>query len=406
MDQESKNLEELRIDREDLDPGRSRGWFWAIVFCVVVVLLLGGLALLGSRGVAVVTVGAAPVEAVQGQRPVLNASGYVVARRQATVSSKITGKVVEILVEEGMRVEENQVLARLDQSNLQVALSLSEMERDAARAARNETQALLEEAERQHLRVSELSKEQIASASDLDRAEAQQKSLRARLAFQEAQCAVAEGQVAVWQQQLEDTIIRAPFTGIAVSKNAQPGEMISPVSAGGGFTRTGIGTIVDMNSLEIEVDVNEGYIHRVRAGQAVEAVLDAYPDWKMSSRVIAIIPTADRQKATVRVRVAFDELDPRILPEMGVKVAFLDREEVTAAEESVLLPKAAVRRREGRDVVLVLAEENRVEERPVKVGFAGQDGVTVSGGISVGEKVIVEGPEDLADGARVREKRP
>ena len=143
----------------------------------------------------------------------------------------------------------------------------------------------------------------------------------------------------MWQQQMDDMIIRAPFDGVVTTKDAQPGEMISPVSAGGGFTRTGIGTIVDMNSLEIEIDVNESYINRVEPGQPVEATLDAYPDWKIPCKVIAIIPTADRQKSTVKVRVGFDKLDPRILPEMGVKVAFRRQRPAATAGHTVIVPK-------------------------------------------------------------------
>src|SRR5439155_12992154 len=185
-------------------------------------------------------------------------------------------------------------------------------------------------------------KNKIATQADLDHAEASALSLKAKLEQQRADITVAERQVASWQQQLEDTIIRAPFAGIATSKNAQPGEMISPISAGGGFTRTGICTIVDMSSLEIEIDVNESYINRVQPAQPVEATLDAYPDWKIPCKVIAIIPTADRQKSTVKVRVGFDQLDPRILPEMGVKVAFRETSGAGGADHTVVIPKNAV----------------------------------------------------------------
>ncbi|MGB6643345.1 MAG: efflux RND transporter periplasmic adaptor subunit, partial [Thermoanaerobaculia bacterium] len=216
---------------------------------------------------------------------------------------------------------------------------------------------------------------------------------------------VAARQVAVWQQQLEDMVIRAPFAGVVVAKNAQPGEMISPISAGGGFTRTGIGTIVDMSSLEIEVDVNEAYINRVSAGQQVEARLDSYPDWPIPCHVIAIIPTADRQRATVTVRVGFEELDPRFLPDMGVKVAFQESAAVEGPSSRMVLPKSAVRRDGDRDVVLVVAD-GRVERRAVTLAETRGEEIYVSTGITAGERVVIAGPADLADGDSVKEINP
>jgi HlyD family secretion protein len=211
--------------------------------------------------------------------------------------------------------------------------------------------------------------------------------------------------VAYWQQQMDDTIIRAPFTGIVTSKNAQPGEMISPISAGGGFTRTGICTIVDMESLEIEIDVNESYINRVRAGQAVEATLDAYQDWKIPCKVIAIIPTADRQKSTVKVRVGIDKLEPRILPEMSVKVAFREAGgSGPVAGRTVTIPKAAVHQQDGRSVVLVV-HSGHAERRAVTVSNTRADEVVISAGVAAGERVIVDWPKGLMDGSAVAEKK-
>jgi RND family efflux transporter MFP subunit len=403
MNPPTPNLEELRIDRSETNARPSRAWIW-----VLGVALVLGLIVLGPRrlrGGAVTVRTEAAREAGSGSsRTVLNASGYVVARREATISSKVTGKVIEVLVEEGMKVEENQVLARLDDTNVKASLRLAEAELDVTKAARAETRARLDEAERQFRRVTTLSDEKVASTSDLDRAEAEVKSLQARAALQQVQVSVAEKQVALWQQHLDDTIIRAPFSGIAVSKNAQPGEMISPVSAGGGFTRTGIGTVVDMTSLEIEVDVNESFLNRVQPGQAVEATLDAYPDWRIPSKVLAIIPTADRQKSTVKVRVKFDQLDPRMLPQMGVKVAFRGAPEKTAPEGAVVVPKPAVRQEGGRDVVFVV-RDGRAERRAVTTGGSLDQEITVTSGVARGERVVVEGPSPLADGARVREKK-
>ena len=264
-----------------------------------------------------------------------------------------------MLIEEGMKVTNSQVVARLDDSNVKASLDVAKAQLASAKAALAETEAQLKDANQEFQRTTELAKQHIASQSDLDLAEANAKALEAHLAQQKLDVIVAERQVALWQQQMDDMIIRAPFDGVITTKDAQPGEMISPVSAGGGFTRTGIGTIVDMASLEIEIDVNESYINRVEPGQPVEATLDAYPDWKIPCKVIAIIPTADRQKSTVKVRVGFDQLDPRILPDMSVKVAFRDNGGA-AAGRTVLVPKNSVLNRDGRDVVFV------VQQRPCR----------------------------------------
>ena len=342
-----------------------------------------------------------------GGRTVLNASGYVTARRAATISSKVTGKVTELLVEEGMQVKEGQVLARLDDTNVVASLRLAQAQLESARTALAETQVRLKEAEQDLARQYQLIEKHVVTQADYDHAVADEAAYKARLAQQQVDVTVAERTVTIWQQQLDDTSMRAPFTGIVTSKYAQPGELISPLSAGGGFTRTGICTVVDMTSLEIEIDVNEAYINRVEPGQPVEATLDAYPDWKIPCKVIAIIPTADRDKSTVKVRVGFDRLDPRILPEMSVKVAF--RETIDAKPESirvVLVPKAAVRQKDGRNIVLVV-QAGRAERRAVTLAASSTDDpVAVSAGLSPGERVVVEGPADLADGATVKEANP
>lgn len=403
MSEHKESLAELRIDRgEEPRNGSGRtGW----IVLIVLLLALGGGAVWWTQGraVAVRTQAARVAESANGKRTVLNASGYVLARRQATVSSKVTGKVVEILVEEGMKVQDGQVLARLDDTNVRANLKLAEAQTEAAKAALAETRARLEEAEKQFKRTSDLTSKNVASASEFDRAEAEVKSLRARLESQASQISVAEREVAVWQQQLEDTVIRAPFAGVAISKNAQPGEMISPISAGGGFTRTGIGTIVDMKSLEIEVDVNESFIKRVQTGQPIEAVLDAYPDWKIACKVIAIIPAADRQKATVKVRVGFEQLDPRILPDMGVKVAFLGTAAVGTEAPEVLVPKVAVREDGGRSVVWVV-KDGRLTRRVITTGITKGSEVSIASGLSEGEKIMIEGPAKPVEGMAVRER--
>jgi RND family efflux transporter MFP subunit len=335
----------------------------------------------------------------------LHASGYVTARREATVSAKVTGKVVEVLIEEGMKVKEGQILARLDDSNIKTGLDVAEAQLESTRLSLEETRAQLKQSDLEFKRAIELAKLKIDSQSDLDKAESDAMTLRARLARQELDIRTAERQVTQWKQQIEDMVIRAPFDGVATTKDAQPGEMISPVSAGGGFTRTGICTIVDMKSLEIELDVNESYINRVEPAQAAEATLDAYPDWQIPCKVIAIIPTADRQKATVKVRVGFDKLDPRILPDMAVKVAFLETAGAPAGTVlGVLVPKNAVQNQEGHDIVFAV-QNGRAERRAATVRDTQGNDVVLSAGVRAGEKVIVDPPAGLKDGAAVKEKK-
>ena len=405
MDPQKPTLDDLRIKRSDKPESNLR--IRSVAIGLVVLVLAVGVIwwLTRPKAIEVHTVIAREIGGASGDHTVLNASGYVTARRAATVSSKVTGKVVEVLIEEGMKVKEGQVLARLDDTNIKAALNVTQAQLESAKTAVEETRAQLKLAEQEFQRATNLARQNIASQSDLDKAESDAKSLEARLARQERDITVADRQVALWQQQLDDMVIRAPFPGIVTTKDAQPGEMISPVSAGGGFTRTGIGTIVDMDSLEIEIDVNESYINRVQPGQPVAATLDAYPDWKIPCKVIAIIPTADRQKSTVKVRVGFDQLDPRILPEMAVKVAFRETGTVTAtAARTVLVPKSAVQSREGRDVVFVV-QHGRAERRAITVIDTQGDEAVIGAGIAAGERVVVDSPAGLTDGAAVNEKK-
>lgn len=404
MSEPKPTLSDLRIERDA--PPAASSWRWGVAGVLLVLLLAGGVVFWlqrpAARPVRTAVARAAADDGVE--RTVLNASGYVTARRQATVSAKLTAKVIEVLVEEGMKVREGQVLARLDDTNVRTSLHLAEAQLAAATNALAETRVRIKEAAQELQRQTDLIKNQIATQANYDHAEAAHLALQARLEQQQAEIAVAAKQVAYWQQQLDDTVIRAPFSGIVTSKNAQPGEMISPISAGGGFTRTGICTIVDMESLEIEIDVNESYINRVHPGQVVEAALDAYRDWKIPSKVIAIIPTADRQKSTVKVRVGMDQLDPRILPEMSVKVAFREVGGTgPLAGRTVTIPQAAVRQQDGRSVVWVVSA-GRAERRAVTVSNTRQGETVVSAGLSAGERVIVEGPPDLREGLAVAEK--
>jgi HlyD family secretion protein len=396
-------LDDLRIKRDDRPVPATSRRAWVIILLLIVG---GGIAFWFATRPKPVEVRTTAVRAITGnpgERTVLNASGYVTARREATVSSKATGKVMEILIEEGDTVKAGDVLARIDDTNVQANLQLAHAQLDAAKAAIAETSVRLTEAEQDLARQQSLLTRSVAAQADFDHAAAAAGALRARLTQQQAGVTVAERTVAIWQQQLDDTIIRAPFAGIVTSKNAQPGEMISPMSSGG-FTRTGICTIVDMDSREIEIDVNESYINRVTAGQEVVATLDAYPDWKIPCKVIAIIPTADRQKSTVRVRVGFDQLDPRILPQMAVKVGFRDAGAASAAPATrlVLVPKGAVQSVDGRDVVYVITG-GRAERRAVTVAGTQSDESTVSAGLAAGERIVVDAPAALTDGAAVKE---
>jgi RND family efflux transporter MFP subunit len=403
MSSPKPTLDGLRIERgAEREPQFK---LWLVVAAVMVLLALGAALWWHSKAGAIeVQTALARDSSSGGDRTVLNASGYVTARREATVSSKVTGKVTEVLIEEGMKVTNNQVVARLDDSNVKAGLETAKAQLESAKSALAETEAQLKDADQEFTRTTELAKQHIASQSDLDLAEANSKALQAHLAQQKLEIVVAERQVAEWQQQLDDMIIRAPFGGVITTKDAQPGEMISPISAGGGFTRTGIGTIVDMASLEIEIDVNESYINRVEPGQPVEATLDAYPNWKIPCKVIAIIPTADREKSTVKVRVGFDQLDPRILPDMSVKVAFRDSG-ATAAVRTVLVPKNSVLNRDGRDVVFVI-RDGHAERRAVTVTDTQNDDSVLSAGVSAGEKVVISAPADLQDGTAVKETKP
>jgi RND family efflux transporter MFP subunit len=399
-------LDQLRIDRSADRPPRRRTRRYAIVAIVLVAAAVGAwLGWARMRPPTVQLTVARAATAGGGPGSVLDASGYVTARRQATVSAKITGKVTEVLIEEGMRVREGAVLARLDDTEARAQLDLARAQLSAARSQLAEVRAQLEQAERDYARQQGLYDRALVSPQSLDAALAQRDMLRARLLSTQEQIKVAQESVSVAQVQLDNTVIRAPFGGVVVAKSAQPGEMISPISAGGGFTRTGIGTIVDMDSLEIQVDVNESYINRVAAGQPVEATLNAYPDWKIPGEVIAIIPTADRTKATVKVRIAIKSKDSRIVPDMGVRVGFLESKPAggagAPAVTGVLVPPEAVRAEGNGSVVFVYAD-GRVERRAVTLGPDTGGQRRVVSGLRDGERVVLSPAAALRDGQAVK----
>ncbi len=400
-------LAALRIDRAPMDAGSGRSWVkWVVLLVVLAAAGYAGWAWFTRERPIEVEVVTVTERAAGAQATVLNASGYVTARRRATVSSKVTGKLIEVNVEEGMAVREGQVLARLDDSTARAVLALSQAQLAAPRGNMRESEVRLAEARVTLTRFVQLVKDGIGTRADVDRAQAEVDSLIARIASAGEQVAVAERQVALQQTNLDDMIIRAPFSGVAISRDAQAGEMVSPVSAGGGFTRTGICTIVDMRSLEIEVDVNESYIGRVQTGQAVTAVLDAYPDFRIPARVITTVPTADRQKATVLVRIGFTEADPRILPDMGVKVTFLreaDEQTAPTTQPTALVPRSAVRQDGDQPIVFVLTAET-VDRRAVQVGGTDGDRIEIVAGLRAGERVVVAPPPTLTAGMLVTVK--
>ncbi len=382
----------------DRPRGRPRRRWWWLVAAALLVGALFAWRLASAPIVVQTETVELPAGAAEGT--VLNATGYVVARRLATVSSKVTGRIAEVLFEEGATVKEGQVLARLDASTANADHVVATRSVEAARRSLREIEVRLADAGKTLVRTRSLVERRLLAQSALDGAEADVAALQARLEATRAEVSVAEGRLAVSQQALDDLAIRAPFSGVVISKDAQPGETVSPMSAGGGFTRTGIATIVDMDSREIEVDVNEAYINRVSDGQRVEAVLDAYPDWRIPARVIGIVPTADRQKATVRVRIAFEELDPRILPDMGIKVRFLDEPSAAAARAVLTIPEAALQR-DGEATAAWVVEDGRAARRAIRVGEAQDGRVVVQEGLRTGETVVVDPPPRLREGAAV-----
>jgi RND family efflux transporter MFP subunit len=408
MSFDQKALDSLRIERS-AEPEATSGapYKWFLLVVLLIAIAAAAWAFTRSGAIEVETVTAAATSTGTGTAAaVLNASGYVVARRQATVSAKVTGKVSEVLIEEGMNVKEGQLIAKLDDSTARPVYELAQRQLESARVNLQETEVRLAELERTLRRTEQLRADKLVSESQLDTAQSDVAAARARLEALRSDVKVAEGTLRVRAQELDDLLVRAPFSGVVVSKDAQPGEMVSPISAGGGFTRTGIATIVDMDSREIEVDVNEAFINRVRNGQKTEAVLDAYPDWVIPSHVINIVPTADRQKATVRVRIGFDTLEPRILPDMGVKVSFLeDRPEsaAAAARPSVRIPSSAVVR-DGDTSYVWRVQDDSVERVAVRTGGERDGKIEVLSGINAGERVVATPVEGLKDGVKIKAK--
>jgi RND family efflux transporter MFP subunit len=409
------DLSSLRIsDTKRTNTRSGRRWIWVIL--AVVFLGLVGAAASAFRNRRVEVEVAAASRPATGPTGVLNASGYVTPRRRATIAAKITGRVTGVFFDEGTRVANNQLLATLDDSDARRALESAKADRDASQAAIADYEVQLKNAQIELRRTEQLVKEGVSTQQALDAAVTTADSLKAKIALAKQQVLAAASRIDVAQQAVDNCTIRAPFAGIAVSKDAQVGEMVSPVSAGGGFTRTGIATLVDLHSNEFEVDVSEAYIAKVSNNQPVNATLDAYPDWVIPGKVRTVIPTADRQKATVKVRISVTEpdhvhlFDPareaRILPDMGVKVTFLETEpkkgQKTEKSNAVaMVPQKAVRQDNGSQFVFVVKNET-LERRAVKTGEARGSDVEIIAGLQPDMLVVVNGPDSLRDGQPVQ----
>jgi len=400
------DLGSLRIGEKQRKGGRM-GKFLSLGAALLGVVVIAGGVFTTFRNQKPVVETAVAQKAGAGRPALLNASGYVTPRRRATVAAKITGRVTGVFFDEGLHVNEGFVLAKLDDLDVRRALDSAVADRNATEAQIEDFQVQLKNAQIELHRAQELQAAGVQSQEALDNARTAADSLKAKITLAKQQVLASEARIHEAQQAVDNCVIRAPFDGIIVSKDAQVGEMVSPISAGGGFTRTGIATIVDMNSNEIEVDVNEAYIARVVPGQPVTAVLDAYPDWQIPSKVRTVIPTADRQKATVKVRISFLKLDPRILPDMGIKVTFLGDEpeqKSGAAAPAALVPKDAVHDDSGQMFVFLVKEE-RLERRAVTLGGTRGEDAEVLAGIAAGDTIVVKGPSNLHDGQSVEVKK-
>lgn len=407
-------IDELRIERSAIaGDSRSRRWMLTAIGAGLALALGVGVTWAISRPERIVVrVAVARQEGTAQQVgglaagvSTLDASGYVVARRAATVASKTIGRLIDVSIEEGQRVEAGQVIARLDDSNARAALEQSRAQLAQAEASQQAAKDALDDAGPIFRRNEQQMKAGVISAQTFDNARATYNASRSDHAVRARGVEVARAALAVAQQNFDDTIVRAPFAGVVTVKAAQAGEVVSPQSSGG-FTRTGIGTIVDMESLEVEVDVNENFINRVQPGQPASIKLNAYPDWDIPASVVAVIPTADRSKASVKVRVGFQQRDARVLPEMGARVSFLrppsDAEPAAqAAGAAVMVPADSVRVSGDKGTVFVV-NDDVLERRVVRLGSRTSEGQIVLSGLTAGSHVVVGNLERLGDGAKVR----
>ncbi|KQV89767.1 acriflavin resistance protein [Pelomonas sp. Root1237] len=404
-------LKELRIDgahREDHGDGGPPKWVWSLVVAVVLLAAGGAWAwwwLSGNKPIPVQTVTVRANGQGAGADAVLQATGYVTARRMATVSAQMTGTLTEVLIDEGFKVKKGQVLARLDDTGLKAGLAAAQAQIRTAEANLGQVRAQLAQAQADERRQAELNASGMTTRQSREQAATAVKTVSAQMEASQRQIEAAQAQARQARVNFDYATVRAPFDGVVTARAAQVGEIISPLSAGGGFTRTGVGTIVDMDSLEVNVDVNEAYIAQVKPDMPCEAVLDAYPDWKIPAHVVAVIPSADRGKATVKVRVALEKKDERLVPDMGVRVSFLAAKPKTEAKPvpGVLLPPEALVQRDGGDAVFV-AHDDRAEQRAVKLGADAGKFKLVTSGLKAGETVVLAPPTELKQGSNIVKK--
>lgn len=405
-------LDQLRIKREQSRPRtpvrrRVATFVLAGAFIFIALSAGGGWMLLRPATAVPVetTLARSTGEAADSSRSLLDATGYVVARRQATVSSRITGRVREILIEEGQPVAAGQILALLEDEEIQAELREAQSLVETGRARLDTARALAAQEDTRNLRRQDLFTRGFLSAQAADDARAAADTAHANVRTARAELALTQASLVSARRALDDTVVRAPFGGVVTVKAAQPGEIVSPISAGGGFTRTGIGTIVDMNSLEVEVDVAENSINRVQQGMPAAVVLNSYPGVTFAAEVIAVIPKADRSKATVAVRIGLLTPDGRVVPEMGARVSFLESREIpqlaTSVRQVFVPAKAVTQTGEGAGFVYVV-RAGTVDRRQVRLGQSRGSDIVITEGVASGEQVVVRPPADLPDGAKVK----
>lgn len=394
------DLSRLKIDRTQLPPddGRKRWWIAGIVL----IALLGAAYFL-FRGSSAVQVQVVRAEVVGGggNTAGITANGYVVARTRASVSSRISGRLASLGVEEGSRVRRGQVMARLENADYEAAVAQAEADSLRAVAALQEAQVARDQLGRDLARAKELLARNLESASAIENLNAQLDGASARVGVQQAQVRAAQAALAFARANLDNTYIRAPFDGTVLRKDAEVGEVVAPVATGGGLTRGAVVTMADLGTLEVEVDVNEAYIAQIKSEQSARITLDAYPSVNFAGRVRQIVPTADRQRATVQVKVAITDHDPRILPEMGARVEFFDAAAAdSSAPSRVFVPADAVRS-DGPDTIVWVVRDGVVRRTVVQAGPVSGGRREIRSGLSGGESLVNKPPAGLEDGGRV-----
>jgi RND family efflux transporter MFP subunit len=408
MTDQQPDLSRLKISRDAPSRASRQALRRNAILAVVAVVLIGA-GFLWTRRATGLEVAIALAEVVgegRGEGIGITANGYVVARTQASVSSRITGRLAFLGVEEGSVVRRGEIVARLENDDYQAVVRQAQAEVLRAQAALVEAEATRDQLARDLRRSRSLLEDSLASEREVEDFEARLTAAEARVGVQEAMVQSAEASVGVAEANLENTYIRAPFNGTVLRKDAEVGEVVAPVATGGGLTRGAVVTMADLETLEVEVDVNEAYIAQIASGQPTRITLDAYPDSSYMGEVRQIVPTADRQRATVLVKVSILEDDPRILPEMGARVDFVEQAagdiaDSTTQPSRVFVAAEAVRDESGQPVVWVV-RDGRVYRVLVEAGPVSGGRREIRDGLSGGEQVVVEGPEELEDGAAVR----